>query len=149
MRTIDELETFLDTPMDGVPVHEIATRYLRAGEEIMLNWLKAKNVAPTDQKKEGFSLLAWQRQGSKGDPSFNACRETCREIAWHYNLLTMDPKHEQTTQRILMMRMVTKHLVLFIGNKMQDEQVGEFCCSSRVNRLKKAEIESQAGENHG
>lgn len=149
MRTIAQLEADLDKdPIDGV-ASEIAQDYLRAGEEVMLNWLAAKNLEPTDKEKEGFLLLAWQRQASKGDPSFNACRETCREIAWHYNLLTMEPDHEDTPKRILMMHMVTKHLLLFIGNKMQDEQVGEFCCSSRVNRLNKAKIESKAGDYNG
>ena len=34
---------------------------------------------------EGFRLLALHRQGARGDPSFNACRETCRELVYHRN----------------------------------------------------------------
>jgi hypothetical protein len=30
-----------------------------------------------------------------------------------------------------MMAMVARHLFLFISGKMQDAQLGEFCCSSR------------------
>ncbi len=86
--------------------------------------------------REDFRLLALHRQGATRDPSFNACRETCREIAWHYNLLTMQPEHEETTHRVEMMKMVCNHLLLFISGKMQVAELGEFCCSSKPLRLK-------------
>lgn len=149
MRDLAELERFLEADVpQGEPAH-IAESYLEMANETMLHWLAARELEPTDEKKEGFSLLAWHRQACKGDPTFNACRETCREVAYHYNLITLDPTHEATSKRLNMMRMVTKHLYLFITNKMMDEKVGEFCCSSKVNRLNKHEINQKAGDSHG
>ncbi len=149
MRELAEIETLLDADVpDGSPA-AIAADYLALADETMLHWLAARELEPTDAKKEGFSLLAWHRQACKGDPTFNACRETCREIAYHYNLVTLDPEHEATRARLNMMRMVTKHLYLFITNKMMDEKVGEFCCSSKVNRLNKHEINQNTGDSHG
>ena len=84
--------------------------------------------------REGFRLLALHRQGAKGDPSFNACRETCREIAYHYNLIHMQPGHAETTNRLEMMKMISSHLYLFISGKMQVAELGEFCCSAKPIR---------------
>ena len=146
MRSVADIEASFDHPVDGPidgksPV-QMAQAYLQAGEDIMLHWLAVRDLSPVTQKKEGFLLLAWQRQACKGDPSFNACRETCREIAYHYNLITLEPDHADTSRRLNMMKMVAKHLVLFIGGKMAEEKLGEFCCSSKVNRVHKTEIES-------
>jgi len=60
---------------------------LREAESVLEEWLRARGEAPTSETSEGFRLLALHRQGARGVPSFNACRETCREIAYHYNLL--------------------------------------------------------------
>jgi hypothetical protein len=111
-----------------------AAELLRLGEEILECWLKAKHVAPTEAEKEGFRLLALHRQGAKGDPTFNACRETCRELAYHYNLITLEPEHQETEKRVKLMVMVAKHLCLFIEGKLQLAGLGEFCCSSRSIR---------------
>jgi hypothetical protein len=89
---------------------------------------------PTRDEREGFRLLALHRQGAKGDPSFNACRETCREVAYHYNLVTMQPEHSDITNRLCMMGLVSKHLYLFISGKLQVAGLGEFCCSSKPIR---------------
>ena len=149
MRDLAALETLLETDVPlGAPA-DIAADYLEMADDTMLHWLKARDLEPTNEKKEGFILLARQRQACKGDPTFNACRETCREIAWHYNLVTLDPDHTLTSKRLNMMRMVTKHLYLFITNKMMDEKVGEFCCSSKVNRLNKHEMNHKTGDSHG
>jgi hypothetical protein len=89
---------------------------------------------PTEEKREGFRLLALHRQGAAGEPSFNACRETCRELVYHYNLLTMDPRHEDSPRRLRMMALVANHLRLFVVGKMQVAGLGDFCCSSRPVR---------------
>jgi hypothetical protein len=94
---------------------------------------------PTTEKREGFRLLALHRQGARGVPSFNACRETCREIAYHYNMLCMEPAHELAAGRQRMMIMLAKHLVLFVRGKMQVAGLGEFCCASRPLRAGQAE----------
>ena len=86
------------------------------------------------------------RQGTKGDPSFNACRETCREVAYYYNLLTLEPEVEETTDRLEMMKMISRHLLLFVSGKMQVAELGEFCCSSKPVRLSGEEDSQPIGE---
>lgn len=125
---IDELERNVAKPA------EAAGALLTFGEEILEHWLAAQDKAPTSEQKEGFRLLALHRQAAQGDPAFNACRETCRELAYHYNLITLEPMHAETNQRFSMMVMVVRHLYLFITGKMQTAELGEFCCSSRPLR---------------
>jgi hypothetical protein len=115
---------------------DAANELLALSERVLEHWVTAKGAAPTDEQREGFRLLALHRQGAKGEPSFNACRETCREIAYHYNLVTL--KHRdtaETTNRVEMMRLVSNHLYLFISGKLEVEGLGEFCCSSKPIRL--------------
>jgi hypothetical protein len=111
-----------------------AGELLALGEETLEHWVRARGKAPTRDEREGFRLLALHRQGADKDPSFNACRETCRELAYHYNLLTMEPDHEDSERRARMMALVANHLYLFISGKMETEQLGEFCCSSKPLR---------------
>jgi len=108
---------------------------LRLSEEVVEHWIVARGDHPTDKKREGFQLLALHRQGAKGDPSFNACRETCREVVYHYNLISMQPEDAETTNRLEMMKMISSHLYLFISGKMQVAELGDFCCSSKPIRL--------------
>jgi hypothetical protein len=135
MRPLAEIEATLDTlERDVAKPAEATGEMLRLGEEILEHWLLAHDKVPTDDQKEGFRLLALHRQAAQGDPSFNACRETCRELAYHYNLITVDPRHAETNQRVVMMVMVARHLYLFVSGKMQAAELGEFCCSSRPLR---------------
>jgi len=107
---------------------------LSLGEAILEHWVAAKGLEPTTATREGFRLLALHRQGTTDDPSFNACRETCRELVYHYNLLTMDPQHEASPRRLRMMALVANHLRLFVVGKLQVAGLGDFCCSSRPAR---------------
>jgi hypothetical protein len=111
-----------------------AEEMLGLGEEILEHWVRARGKRPTRDEREGFRLLALHRQGADKEPSFNACRETCRELAYHYNLLTLQPEHEDSGRRARMMALVANHLYLFISGKMETEQLGEFCCSSKPIR---------------
>jgi len=104
---------------------------LLLAEDSVENWILSKNKKPTLETKEGFRLLALQRQGARGDPSFNACRETCREIAYHYNLLNLNKNNLETLN---MMRFVVKHIYLFISGKLVELGLGHFCCSSKSIR---------------
>ena len=108
---------------------------LAAAEKVLEQWVKVRGEVPTTQTSEGFRLLALHRQGARGVPSFNACRETCREIAYHYNLLGIEPDHAQAAHRVRMMAMLVRHLELFVRGKLEVEGLGEFCCSSRSLRL--------------
>ena len=106
---------------------------LREAEFVLEEWLRARGEAPTSETSEGFRLLALHRQGARGVPSFNACRETCREIAYHYNLL--GESDEKAKYREDMMGLLVEHLKLFVRGKLEVEGLGDFCCSSRPLRL--------------
>jgi len=103
---------------------------LAQAETVLEEWVKARGEVPTRETHEGFRLLALHRQGARGVPSFNACRETCREVAYHYNLL-----HEKRDARTeTMMKLLVEHLRLFVRGKLEVEGLGDFCCASRPLR---------------
>jgi hypothetical protein len=118
---------------------ELANELLALSEAILETWLVARGEAPTDRAVEGFRLLALHRQGARGEPSFNACRETCRELVYHHNLVRLDPGNPDTAHRLRLGAMVGKHLTLFIGGKLEVAGLGEFCCSSRPLRQNEAQ----------
>jgi len=134
MRSLAELEGVFDDPLSIADTRMAADNLLRASEEVLEHWVEARGEIPTHGEREGFRLLALHRQGATGDPSFNACRETCREVVYHYNLVTMQPEHSDITDRLYMMGLVSKHLYLFISGKLQVAGLGEFCCSSKPIR---------------
>lgn len=131
---LDEIIAMSDASITG-KAEAIAADLLRIGESVMESWLEAKGTEPTTQKTEGFRLLALQRQGARGDPSFNACRETCRELVYHYNCIRLDSGSPHTCDRVRYCAMVARHLLLFIDGKLENAGLGEFCCSSRSVRL--------------
>ena len=125
----------IESALDGFDsAGEPAGRLLGLAEAVLENWIAARDEAPTSEEREGFRLLALHRQGARGEPSLNACRETCREIAFHANLLRLEPDHDETARRSAMMAMLVRHLLLFVSGKMQVAGLGEFCCSSRTLR---------------
>lgn len=123
-----EIEEALDRPLAPAEL-------LALSERVLEDWVRARGHQPTQETVEGFRLLALHRQGSRGVPSFNACRETCREIAYHFNLLQLTDDERQRR----MMVMLVRHLALFVYGKMAVEGLGDFCCSSRPLRLESAE----------
>lgn len=133
MRSFDELESAISSLRPDTP--EAAATLLGISEEVLEHWVTARGQLPTQEQREGFRLLALHKQGAHKEPSFNACRETCREVAYYYNMLTLQPQHEETTDRIEMMKMISSHLLLFVSGKMQVAELGEFCCSSKPIRL--------------
>jgi hypothetical protein len=124
----------LDELIANPPAPADAKEFLSLGERVLEQWVIAKGKEPTQEQREGFRLLALHRQGADKDPGFNACRETCRELAYHYNLLTQQANHPESAQRARMMGWVVNHLYLFISGKMETEQLGEFCCASKPLR---------------
>ena len=116
----------------------LAGELLDLGEAVLERWLKARGATATRQLSEGFRLLALHRQGAKGEPSFNACRETCRELVYHYNLVCHEPGHPDTARRLRLAAMVARHLALFVDGKIEVAGLGEFCCSSRPLRERDA-----------
>ena len=121
----ERMEALRDTP--GANAAEL----LQLGEEVLEHWIIAHDGAPTDDRREGFRLLALHRQGARGEPSFNACRETCRDLVYHYNLIELEPDHPDTPRRLRLAAMVALHLYLFVSGKMEQAELGEFCCSAR------------------
>ena len=134
MRSFEALEKAIGEVQAGTNPRAAAEALLAIGEEVLEHWVVARDMAPTDDTREGFRLLALHRQGTKDDPSFNACRETCRELAYHYNLITAEPDHADLAQRVTMMRFAARHLLLFVRGKLEEAGLGDFCCASRPLR---------------
>ena len=111
-----------------------ARRLLEHAERSLEAWVRSRGEVPTDDTREGFRLLALHHQGARGVPSFNACRETCREIAYHYNLLQSAPGPRRGDATLKNMVMLARHLQLFVDGKLQVAGLGEFCCASRPLR---------------
>ena len=111
-----------------------AAELLQLGEQVLEHWLRARGKVPGFEEKEGFRLLALHRQGARGEPSFNACRETCRELAYQYNLIRLEPGHPDCSKRVRLAAMIAKHLCLFVAGKLQVAGLGEFCCASKPLR---------------
>ena len=130
MRTFDDIETRIDEIADAGAPADAAAELLALGEVVLERWIMARGEMPTQERKEGFRLLALHRQGAKGDPSFNACRETCRELVYHYNLVTLEPTHPEAAKRVRLAGLVAKHLTLFVGGKLEVAGLGEFCCAA-------------------
>ena len=141
MRPLREIEAWLEGWSLEEAVQSGAAapgELLAAGEEVLEHWLGAHGREPTHERHEGFRLLALHRQGAKGDPSFNACRETCREAAYRFNLAQTDLNPEEWRRNLATMRRVVQHLLYFVSGKMQDAAIGEFCCSARPLRAGEA-----------
>ena len=131
MRDLATIETRIGELAEAADAVSAAAELLALGEEILEHWVAARGETPTRRRREGFRLLALHRQGARGEPSFNACRETCRELVYHHNLITMEPGHPETRRRLVMASLVATHLLLFIAGKMEVAGLGEFCCSSK------------------
>ena len=134
MRSLADIETAAEFAARASDERAGAEQLLELGEEVLEHWVRARGATPTDDTREGFRLLALHRQGTKGDPSFNACRETCRELVYQYNLIYSGTPDTETTDRLQLMSMIFNHLYLFISGKLQVAQLGEFCCSSKPIR---------------
>ncbi len=135
MTPLDEIEYRLEQlSSGGHHDKQTAAELLCLGEEVLGHWIVARGETPTRDRREGFRLLALHRQGAKGTPSFNACRETCRELVYRYNLVMNEPDPAKAAVTAAMAVLVAKHLFLFVSGKMEVEGLGEFCCSSRALR---------------
>lgn len=134
MMSLSAVAGLMDEMPSSEPPRAQADTMLEAGEAILEHWLLAKGAQPTDGEREGFRLLALHHQGAKGDPSFNACRESCRELVYHYNVIAAAPDDPAAVAQVKMMRFILNHLYLFVSGKMEVEGLGEFCCSSRSLR---------------
>ena len=133
--SLAEIEPGIEAVTPAGGAQSMADILLQMGEDVLANWIEAKGLTATVETREGFRLLALHRQGAKGDPSFNACRETTRELAYRYNVATGVFAEGNIDQSLEMMRHLARHLYLFVSGKMQEQGLGEFCCSSKPLRL--------------
>ena len=143
MRSLADIESAIEVAGANPDPQAGAAELLVLSEEALEHWVMAKGDTPTDDEREGFRLLALHRQGTKGDPSFNACRETCRELCYYHNLVASDPDHPDIAKRLKLATLVAKHLFLFVSGKMEVENLGEFCCSARPIRTADAATSTQ------
>lgn len=134
MSSLADIGRGLDAASTSGPARARAASLLGAGEAIVEHWLVAHDERPTAGQREGFRLLALQRQGAHRDPTFNACRETCRELVYHFNLVAEAPAAAPMTRELEMMRFVARHLHLFVSGKLANAALGEFCCAARPLR---------------
>ena len=131
MKSFSDIEQDIELlKHQAVAGNDPARQLLSLAEQVLEHWLVAHNLTPTREEREGFRLLALHRQGAKMDPSFNACRESCRELIYQTNLYRIDTQQKHIT----LATMVAMHLLLFIRGKMEHSQLGEFCCSSKAIR---------------
>jgi len=131
VKSLADIGARLQAAIDGSGPPLAPQEALDLGEIVLEHWVTARAMTPTQDQREGFRLLALHRQGATDEPGFNACRETCRELVYHYNLITMQADHEETPRRLKMLALVANHLFLFVSGRMETRQLGEFCCSSR------------------
>ena len=134
-----------DAVLSGSP-HALAQRLLGIAEATLERWLRAHGVTPTARTHEGFRLLALQRQAARPDPSFNACRESCRELVYHCNVAVAGTDPGTRIRHFRMAAAVAIHLQLFIDGKLENARLGEFCCASRPLRAADAAVPSGAEE---
>jgi hypothetical protein len=134
VRSFAAIDAELDPFLVRADATSAAGHLLALAEEVLEHWIVSRGDAPTSGAREGFRLLALHHQGARGVPSFNACRETCREIAYHYNLLTLEPEDARSGARQRMLALLVRHLALFVSGKMEVEGLGDFCCASRPLR---------------
>ena len=109
----------------------LAAELLTIGETALEAWLEGQNRPIEERTVEGFRLLGLHRQGARGDPSFNACRETCRELVYRTNCARLGADNSDSARQLRLAAMVARHLVLFIDGKLETAGLGEFCCSSK------------------
>ncbi len=137
MERVDAIIAAPDTAL-AANAAVISRELLEIGEAILERWLEAHGAEPTQKMSEGFRLLALHRQGARGDLTFNACRETCRELVYQHNVIALEPHHPDVGRRVRIAAMVARHLALFIEGKLEVAGLGEFCCSSRRLRARDA-----------
>ena len=122
----------------------LADELLGIGETVLESWLASQGREPSDKKVEGFRLLGLHRQGAKGDPSFNACRETCREVVFRTNCARLSRDKKVITRELRLAVMVVRHLLIFVDGKLETAGLGEFCCSSKNIRTQDAVLAASA-----
>ena len=136
--TFDRLDAiaYMDEAALVSGVEAFANELLAIGENVLEAWLDAQGKTIEEKPVEGFRLLGLHRQAARGDPSFNACRETCRELVYRTNCARLGEDGDDVARQLRLAAMVARHLLLFVDGKLENAGLGEFCCSSKALRTR-------------
>ena len=108
---------------------------LALGEAILETWLAAHGEIADDRaRRKAFACWRCTARARAATPSFNACRETCRELVYHHNLVRLDPAHPISRAACGSVQWWRGTWLLFIGGKLEVAGLGEFCCAARPLR---------------
>ena len=107
---------------------------LADAETAVTAWLTAQGATATHEHVEGFHLLGLHRQAARLDPSFNACRESCRELVYQCNVAAAAEDEAEQARRLRLAAMVGDHIALFVAGKLETAGLGTFCCAARPVR---------------
>lgn len=128
-----------DRPPPSPGAEQRVAALLDEAEAVLSRWLLAHGLTPTEARREGYRLLALHAQGARRDPTFNACRESCRELIYQCNMALTADGGEERARRLALAEAVLTHLRLFIDGKLEVAGLGTFCCASRPLREKERE----------
>ena len=120
--------------MDTTAVAHEVTGLLADAQAAVTAWLAAQGAEPTRDEVEGFALLGLHRQAARLDPSFNACRESCRELIYQCNVASAADDPAERARRLRLAAMVGAHIALFVAGKLETAGLGTFCCAARPVR---------------
>ncbi len=96
----------------------IAAELIQLAEEILEHWLLATGETPVEDGGEELRLLALQAQCAAREPGFAACRAACLEVVDQANLVTADPEHAATQERLLVAVAADFHLYTQVTSRM-------------------------------
>lgn len=103
----------------------IAAELVQIGEEIFEHWLLAKGETPVPSSGEELRLLALQSQCAASEPRFATCRSPCLELVDQTSLVTADPDHEATAERLLVAVAADCNLYSFVTSRMSEAGLRE------------------------
>ncbi len=120
--------------MNSDTIAQRTEQLLADAQAAVTAWITAQGSEPTDDAVEGFQLLGLHRQAARLDPSFNACRESCRELIYQCNVASAAEDHAEQDKRLRLAAMVGDHIALFVAGKLETAGLGTFCCAARPVR---------------
>lgn len=103
----------------------IAAELQQLGEEIFEHWLLARGETPAEGGKTELRLLTLQAQCAALEPRFDSCRAACLELIDQVNLVTGEPEHAATAERLLVAVAAGFHLYSFVTSRMAEAGLRE------------------------
>ncbi|WP_444454757.1 hypothetical protein ACTTAI_05260 [Rhodobacter capsulatus] len=128
MGVFPEILVEIDAGLEGRAALPGIDRLLSMAEEVLVTWIISRGEPVEVDAVEGHWLLGLHRQGCRATPGFSACRDICREIVFRRNIALLYPEEAPHAHR--MMAMTVKHLALFVGGKLEQAGLGQFCRAS-------------------